>query len=82
MSDYFPRFLHPVWGKRNVNDLLQGIRRDIRKRMDELEPMIQEVTRLELALADIDSRRAANSSSWKSDESGNVHRFDGKSDSG
>lgn len=64
-----------------MNDLLQGIRRDIRKRMAELEPMIQEVTRLELALADIDNRRAANSSSWNGDES--VHRrvFDGKSGS-
>jgi hypothetical protein len=52
-----------------MNDLLQGIRRDITKRMAELEPMIQEVTRLELALADIDNRRTGNLSSWRGDES-------------
>jgi hypothetical protein len=64
-----------------VNDLLQGIRRDIRKRMAELEPMVQEVTRLELALADIDNRRAANRSSWTGDQSGHLHLLDGKSGS-
>jgi hypothetical protein len=79
MSQYFPRFLAPGRGKAHVNDLLQGIRRDIRKRMAELEPMIQEVTRLELALADIDNRRAANSSSWNGDESAHLRVFDGKS---